>query len=212
MVWGDSQDPQVREVAFIRIPRTHQDVPLRGPHQVQLIRNAPPYPPHATPGQQVGDPLGRVVFLGHTEDFPHSSEGHLHGGGGKRPTSGPMQTPERAARDEEDHPARPRMPRNSEVRAPRARPKGTRAYGSRGAAARARPPSTSPRGFAAPATRLSHHCRRVRFRPPSPATSARREATGLRTTTPTLPRAPGSQSQHVFAAPLHFLSFLTVVS
>lgn len=116
--------------------------------------NEPPYPPHATLGQEVGDPLGCVVLLGHTEDFPDASEGHLHGGGGKGPASGPMQTPERAAGDGEDHPGRPRMLWNTEVRvtSPRAHPKGTRAYESRQRAAAARSPPTSPPGLGAAAT------------------------------------------------------------
>lgn len=45
-------------------------------------------PPHATVGQQIRDSLGCVVFLGYTENFPHASEGYLHGGGGKGPASG----------------------------------------------------------------------------------------------------------------------------
>lgn len=109
MVWGDSEDPQVREVVVIALSGTHHEVPLRAPRQAQLIRNAPPYPPHAPLGQQVGDPLGRVVFLGHAEDFPHASEGHFHGGGGKAPAAEPRQTAERAAVDGDDHPGCPRM-------------------------------------------------------------------------------------------------------
>lgn len=118
----EKTDTGGRKVAFIANPRTHQDVPLPGPHQVQLIGNVAPYPPHATLGQQVGDPLGRVVFLRHTEDFPHASEGHLHGGGGKGPASRPMQTPERAAGDGKDHPGSLHMLWNTEVRVTPHRP------------------------------------------------------------------------------------------
>lgn len=74
------------------------------PSPAQLIGNTPPYPPHATVGQQVGDPLGRVVFLGHTENFPHASQGHLHGSAGQGPGSRPLQPAESAAGDREDHP------------------------------------------------------------------------------------------------------------
>lgn len=54
-------------------------------------------PPHATVGQQVSDPLGRVVFLRHTEDFLHASEVHLHGGGGQVSSSKPTHTAAHAA-------------------------------------------------------------------------------------------------------------------
>lgn len=74
------------------------------PAPAQLIGNTPPYPPHATVGQQVGYPLGRVVLLGHTENFPHASEGHRHGSAGQGPGSRPFQPAERATGDREDHP------------------------------------------------------------------------------------------------------------
>lgn len=92
-------------IAFISMHGAHHAVRLGGPPLRHVAdRNALSYPPHATVGQQVGDPLGRVVFFGHTEDFPHASEGHLHGGAGKGTVSGLSQPPERGTEYRKDHP------------------------------------------------------------------------------------------------------------
>lgn len=72
-------------------------------------RPGPPHPPHAAAGQQVGDALGSVVLLGHTEDLPRAPEGHLHGGAGQRPGPRPRQPAERAAAGREVHSQAARM-------------------------------------------------------------------------------------------------------
>lgn len=100
-VWAkDSEASEVGEDTFILLMNAHYAVQLKA---LSLARTLS-YPPHATVGQQVGDTLGRVIFLGHTEDFPHASEGHFHGGAGQGTACGLSQPPERVSRDEEDHP------------------------------------------------------------------------------------------------------------